>query len=497
MLKNKIKYLLLIVLILLCTKLSKADEYYDIPVGWEKLIEFDNAWSVSVIAEKNQILVTGGYYMYSSDNGKTFIPLNNIVKYYRGFNEGMFFYKGKLLGIDYVNDDGFYLYKYILQTGLYDSTRITFPINAYPDKFYVNEIDSTIIVKLVIRGGMHSCSSQVFFITRDGGDNWEYLPLYRNDRNCNFYEIIFDMKTPGKWIYKTSDSDDPTFASIEPDMTFITEDNGKTFKKKDLNIKLKPLDKYSNDDKYLSYDYENSVRGYYLYYYNSLNNQDIKGYKINDLVGNTNIKYENIETLVSDIFKQDTSIKKHFSIEHDYSTKYNQMLFLTAEYFLKNDKVTQLVDSNFRKIVLYNIESKIPQIILKRYIDLPDGQKYDDPTDLLFFDKQSGNVFVELCKNRNNNQRRIIIRKQLQDPSSIEAQNKQIETISIKNKKVTINNEFIEPKISIFDLMGKQINYKISSLIPLSFELPDNLTYGIYFLKIEDKLKIYNYKLIF
>ncbi|MCX6147074.1 MAG: hypothetical protein NTW25_07460 [Candidatus Kapabacteria bacterium] len=491
MLKKKTKYYLIIALILLCTSLSRADDYYDIPVGWEKLIEYESAYGVSIRAEKNQILASGSRNMYSNDNGKTFQPLENLLKPIYGLSDRSYFYNGKLCEFTHF-DDGYYIFRYDIQAGTFDSVQVTKSLPASFSKLYFSDTDSTIIAKFETSGGLHSSPSQVCFISRNGGDNWEYLPLYRNNRNCNFYEIIFDMKSPGKWIYKTSDSDDPTFAAIEPDMTFITEDNGKTFKKKDLNIKLTPMKDIYNDtdDKYLSYDYDNSARGYLI-----ANNLYTKGFQIRDLLYLKENKIEDLEKLFIKLFAKDTTkLNQVAIIYNNYVTNNLESLFQTSDNLTMKNNIQ---DTLYEKISLYNIESSNLNLLLAKNSPKLNNTSISYSTKILFFDKKSGKVFVEICQPKSGYQRRIIIRKQIENPSTIELQNEHIETITIKDRKIIINNEFIEPKILIFDLLGKQINYKISSVIPLSFELPDNLTYGIYLLKIEDKLKIYNYKLIF
>lgn len=249
----KAKILILILIISALAKL-KADDYYDIPAGWEKLYEFENAYGVNVLAENNQILIFGNTYMYSYDNGKTFNELNKNVYTDRGFT---MFYHGKLFTGKVLGPNGWYFIRYDLQKNTFDSVNISPWFSSELLEIKVNELDSTLIAKFKISGSIHSADSHLCLISRDGGDNWEFLDLKRVS-NYNFYEILFDKRTKGRWIYKVTNTD--TDNSNAPDMVFLTEDNGKSFTelvKPNLNMDL--LYNTSNNDNNLSLDYNNSV----------------------------------------------------------------------------------------------------------------------------------------------------------------------------------------------------------------------------------------------
>lgn len=150
------------------------------------------------------------------------------------------------------------------------------------------------------------------------------------------------------------------------------------------------------------------------------------------------------------------------------------------------------------RCIVYNSSNNEILLLLKKSVSIAtfDNGKYEDPTKFIFFDKKSKNIYLEICKPTSENQRRIIIIKQLQDLTKIENYYDSAKAIQIIDNKLTVNKEFIEPRISIIDILGREIEYKTLITSPLSLEFKENLNTGLYFLNIIENNKSYNYKII-
>lgn len=500
MLKMKIKYLLIIALIVLSNSLSKADDYYEIPPGWEKVIEFDSTKGVYLTAYKDQILVyerhinSRGYdtsfAFYSNDFGRKFENLNNLIKpdiqYYEHakINYTMFI-NGKLSGISQ-RPTGWLLFKYDFNTGTADSFKIAPAFACSLGDVLFNNLDSTIIVKFYFQKTIVDGASNLCFISRDGGNTWEYLDLYRNPRNCNLYNILYDKTKFGRWVYTASDYD-----GIEPVMHFLTEDNGKTFEKlinPNLNIDALSID---NNDKNLSSYFHNSVYRYLI----KNNSKSRSGLIINDIFYNQPQKTLDLKNDISYLFSNIKDSNTSINIYNDDIFEVKNVLFFTVDNFAssnkKNDTLYQKIFSNLNLTNEYFFH-------LFRKVYYPSSTR-GIPTKLLFFDKENSCIYVEICDPRiseTSAKKRIIIRRQIFINTGINEVDNTTQTINLENNTIKINQEFITPIIKIFDVIGRNIGNKISSLNPFTIELIENLPNGVYFLNIEDNLKHYNYKLI-
>lgn len=126
------KTILIIALLFISALAAKADDYYDIPVGWVKVVEFDSTNNISIfLAENNKIIYYNAVvdslmrgWFFSNDFGKKFIkfylrPSSDLRK--------SFIYKGKLCFFDNTNG-GFHLFRFDIDTQTTDSIKVTEPV---------------------------------------------------------------------------------------------------------------------------------------------------------------------------------------------------------------------------------------------------------------------------------------------------------------------------------------------------------------------------------
>lgn len=490
------KNILLIAILFLTSLVAKAEDYYDIPAGWEKVVEFESNLSNLNLVANNKLIYLGSLNLYSTNGGLTFDSLKLMKNVY---GTKAFFINDDLFLPGYFQNNSI-LYKVILFNNQVDTLK-----NSNSNYIYGN-FDLIHTCKNTSNIGLSYLDGKGIMFSIDNGNTWEskkfsYTKCYY--KGDNYYNLLFDCSNPNRWIY---------FDYFTSDWCsnwsyFITDDNGLNFRKIEkpkFNIKISSQEKYNSDnsftDKYFGFDNSNSAisinyikienpKKQYPYFY-FLNN----GFKFIDINDSQKDRSFNMDSIMANYLKVDSVYEGAVSIDKDYYlTKDNKILFMSYDKLPSNSK-----DTIFQKMFLFDYKTmKLEQLLDRKISLVKDANFYSNS--ILHFDYNGGYVYYDLTAPQKPNelQKKIIIRRKIQDATSIETESEKLESICLQDGKIVFEKEYQNPTIEIIDIVGKSLDYKILSNNPLTIEPNPNTTKGAYFLKIKDNQKEKNYKFIF
>lgn len=490
------KNILLIAILFLTSLVAKAEDYYDIPAGWEKVVEFDSKLQNLHLVASNKLIYLGYQNIYSTNGGVSFDSLKFL-----GDISGSkaFFIEDDLFVPTYIK------YSPVLckanlsnknfDTVLNKSKSIHYVWGNY-DKILADKDNSFIILSYY--------DGQAIIFSNDKGNSWEgkTFPKYNcNQRGDNEYNFIIDCTNPNRWIL----IDDFVSDWCQNSTYLITEDNGINYRKIEvprINLISNYQERYPSPsfgftDKYFGFDNSNSAisinytripkQGNVVRYFNN-------GFKFIDIYDSTKDRSFNMDSLIASYLKVDSVYEGSVTIDKDYYlTKDNKILFMSYDKLPSKSK-----DTIFRKIFLFDYKTKQLEQLMNRKIPLiKDANFYSNS--ILHFDYNGGYVYYDLTAPQKSNelQKKIIIRRKIQDATSIVTESEKLESICLQDGKIVFEKEYQNPTIEIIDMVGKTLDYKILSTNPLTIEPNPNRTKGAYFLKIKDNQIEKNYKFIF